>query len=322
MNARFDDARARAAAERVRQGLPELAKAELGVIGGSGLYEMEGLSDVVEVRPRTPFGEPSDAILVGRVGDTRMAFLPRHGRGHRLTPSEVPYHANLYALKLLGVGRVVAVSACGSMREEIRPRDVVVPDQFVDRTKDRQATFFGRGIVAHVAFADPVCPVLSARLADEAAVVFADMDRAVAGTPEARRVHRGGSYLAMEGPQFSTRAESHIYRGWGVSVIGMTGLPEAKLAREAELCYGLLAYATDYDCWRQDEEAVTVAQVLGNLSANVSSAKGILRRLAETPLSGSRSDCGCAAALAGAIQTSPDAIDRDRARELRLLVGD
>ena len=322
MNARFDDARARAAAERVRQGLPELAKAELGVIGGSGLYEMEGLRDVVEVRPRTPFGEPSDAILVGRVGDTRMAFLPRHGRGHRLTPSEVPYRANLYALKLLGVGRVVAVSACGSMREEIRPRDVVVPDQFVDRTKDRQATFFGRGIVAHVAFADPVCPVLSARLADEAAVVFADMDRAVAGTPEARRVHRGGSYLAMEGPQFSTRAESHIYRGWGVSVIGMTGLPEAKLAREAELCYGLLAYATDYDCWRQDEEAVTVAQVLGNLSANVSSAKGILRRLAETPLSGSRSDCGCAAALAGAIQTSPDAIDRDRARELRLLVGD
>ena len=322
MNARFDDARARAAAERVRQGLPELAKAELGVIGGSGLYEMEGLSDVVEVRPRTPFGEPSDAILVGRVGDTRMAFLPRHGRGHRLTPSEVPYRANLYALKLLGVGRVVAVSACGSMREEIRPRDVVVPDQFVDRTKDRPATFFGRGIVAHVAFADPVCPVLSARLADEAAVVFADMDRAVAGTPEARRVHRGGSYLAMEGPQFSTRAESHIYRGWGVSVIGMTGLPEAKLAREAELCYGLLAYATDYDCWRQDEEAVTVAQVLGNLSANVSSARGILRRLAETPLSGSRSDCGCAAALAGAIQTSPDAIDRDRARELRLLVGD
>ena len=322
MNARFDDARARAAAERVRQGLPELAQAELGVIGGSGLYEMEGLSDVVEVRPRTPFGEPSDAILVGRVGDTRMAFLPRHGRGHRLTPSEVPYRANLYALKLLGVGRVVAVSACGSMREEIRPRDVVVPDQFVDRTKDRPATFFGGGIVAHVAFADPVCPVLSARLADEAAVVFADMDRAVAGTPEARRVHRGGSYLAMEGPQFSTRAESHIYRGWGVSVIGMTGLPEAKLAREAELCYGLLAYATDYDCWRQDEEAVTVAQVLGNLSANVSSAKGILRRLAETPLSGSRSDCGCAAALAGAIQTSPDAIDRDRARELRLLVGD
>jgi len=322
MNARFDDARARAAAERVRQGLPELAQAELGVIGGSGLYEMEGLSDVVEVRPRTPFGEPSDAILVGRVGDTRMAFLPRHGRGHRLTPSEVPYRANLYALKLLGVGRVVAVSACGSMREEIRPRDVVVPDQFVDRTKDRPATFFGRGIVAHVAFADPVCPVLSARLADEAAVVFADMDRAVAGTPEARRVHRGGSYLAMEGPQFSTRAESHIYRSWGVSVIGMTGLPEAKLAREAELCYGLLAYATDYDCWRQDEEPVTVAQVLGNLWANVSSAKGILRRLAETPLSGSRSDCGCTSALAGAIQTSPDAINLERALELRLLVGD
>ena len=322
MNTRVEDARARAAAERVRQGLPGLAEAELGVIGGSGLYEMEGLTDVVEVRPRTPFGEPSDVILVGHLGGIRIAFLPRHGRGHRLTPSEVPYRANVYALKLLGVGRVVAVSACGSMREEIRPRDVVVPDQFVDRTKDRPATFFGRGIVAHVAFADPVCPVLSARLADDAALVFADMDRPVAGTPEERRVHRGGSYVAMEGPQFSTRAESHIYRGWGVSVIGMTGLPEAKLAREAELCYGMLAYATDYDCWHEEEEAVTVAQVLGNLSANVSSAKGILRRLAETPLSGSRSDCGCAAALAGAIQTSPDAIDRDRARELRLLVGD
>jgi len=299
-----------------------MAEAELGVIGGSGLYEMEGLSDLVEVRPRTPFGDPSDAILVGRVGSIRIAFLPRHGRGHRLTPSEVPYRANMYALKLLGVGRVVAVSACGSMREEIRPRDVVVPDQFVDRTKDRAATFFGRGIVAHVAFADPVCPVLSARLADEAERVFAELDGPLAGTPAGRRVHRGGSYLAMEGPQFSTRAESHLYRSWGVSVIGMTGLPEAKLAREAELCYGMLAYATDYDCWHTEEETVTVAQVVANLSANVASAKTILRRLAEAPLPSARDDCACACALAGAVQTAPQAIDRDRAAELHLLVGE
>jgi len=241
VNPCLEASRARADLERVRQGLPEAAAADLGVIGGSGLYEIEGLRDVVEVRPATPFGEPSDAIVVGRLGETRIAFLPRHGRGHRLAPSEVPFRANMHALKLLGVGRVVAVSACGSMRRQIRPRDVVIPDQFVDRTKDRPATFFGRGIAVHVAFANPVCPVLSSRLADEAGHALAELDGERVGTPEARRVHRGGSYLAIEGPQFSTRAESLLYRGWGVSVIGMTGLPEARLAREAELCYGMLA---------------------------------------------------------------------------------
>ena len=322
VNPRFEAARARADLERVRQGLPEAAAADLGVIGGSGLYQIEGLRDVVEVRPATPFGEPSDAIVVGRLGETRIAFLPRHGRGHRLAPSEVPFRANLYALKLLGVGRVVAVSACGSMRRQIRPRDVVIPDQFVDRTKDRPATFFGHGIVVHVAFANPVCPVLSSRLADEADRAFAELDGKRVGTPQARRVHRGGSYLAIEGPQFSTRAESLLYRSWGVSVIGMTGLPEAGLAREAELCYGMLAYATDYDCWLETEEPVTVAQVVANLGANVSSAKAILRRLAESPLPRDRDDCGCASALSGAVQTSPEAIDRDRATELRLLLGD
>ncbi len=317
---RFESARARAAAERARQGLPALAEAGLAVIGGSGLYEIEGLSDVVEVRPGTPYGPPSDALVVGSLGPTRIAFLPRHGRGHRLTPSEVPYRANIYALKLLGVGSVVAVSACGSMRDEIRPRDVVVPDQFIDRTKDRAATLYGGGVVVHVAFADPFCPVLSARLADEAEAVFEDADGAAAGTAAARRVHRGGTYVAMEGPQFSTRAESHLYRSWGASVIGMTGLPEAKLAREAELCYGMLAYATDYDCWHEGEEAVTVAQVVANLGANVASARAILRRIATTGAPG-RDRCACASALSGAIQTDHSAVDRERVRELALLLG-
>ncbi len=318
--ARYASARARAAVERARQGLPELAEASLGVIGGSGLYKIDGLRDVVEVRPETPYGAPSDALVVGTLGTTRVAFLPRHGRGHRLTPSEVPFRANIYALKLLGVGSVVAVSACGSMREEIRPRDVVVPDQFIDRTKDRPATLYGRGVVVHVGFADPFCPVLSARLADEAEAVFSAADVAVAGSPAARRVHRGGTYLAMEGPQFSTRAESNLYRTWGVSVIGMTGLPEAKLAREAELCYGMLAYATDYDCWHEGEEAVSVAQVVANLGANVASARGIIGRVAETGAPG-RDRCACAAALVGAIQTDRASVDRARVRELDLLLG-
>ncbi len=292
------------------------------MIGGSGLYEVDGLRDVVDVRPETPYGPPSDALVVGSLGDTRVAFLPRHGRGHRLTPSEVPYQANVYALRLLGVGSVIAVSACGSMREEIRPRDVVVPDQLIDRTRDRPSTLFGRGVVVHVAFADPFCAVLSARLAEEAEAVFADADRegGVAGTPRARAVHRGGTYVAMEGPQFSTRAESNLYRSWGAGVIGMTALPEAKLAREAELCYGMLAYATDYDCWHEGEEPVTVAQVLANLGANVESARAILRRIAAGGLP-RRDDCGCAWALAGSIQTDPSAVDETRVRELSLLLG-
>ena len=319
---RADAAERRAAQARAREGLPESAEAALGVIGGSGLYEIGGLRDVVEVRPSTPYGPPSDALVVGTLGNTRVAFLPRHGRGHRLTPSEVPYRANVYALKLLGVGEVVAVSACGSLMEEIRPRDVVVPDQFMDRTKDRPATLYGKGVVVHVAFADPFCTTLSARLADLADAVFGESDRdaGIAGTERARRVHRGGTYVAMEGPQFSTRAESNLYRSWGASVIGMTGLPEAKLAREAELCYGMLAYATDYDCWHEDEEPVTVAQVVANLGANVASARSILTRLATDGLP-PRDACGCASALENAIQTDPAAIDRDRVHELSLLLG-
>ncbi len=320
--ARVAAARARAAAERGRQGLRASAEASLGVIGGSGLYEIEGLGDVVEVRPETPYGPPSDALVVGSLGDVRVAFLPRHGRGHRLMPSEVPYRANVYALRLLGVGSVIAVSACGSMREEIRPRDVVVPDQLIDRTRDRPATLYGHGVVVHVAFADPFCPVLSARLADAAEAIFANADResGVAGTPAARAVHRGGIYVAMEGPQFSTRAESILYRSWGAAVIGMTGLPEAKLAREAELCYAMLAYATDYDCWHEGEEPVTVAQVLANLGANVASARSIVRRITEGRLP-PRDACGCASALMGSVQTDTFAVDDARVRELSLLLG-
>lgn len=303
--------RARAAAERARQGLPDAAEAAIGVIGGSGLYEIEGLADVVEVRPSTPFGQPSDALVVGRLGETRLAFLPRHGRGHRLTPTEVPYRANVYALKLLGVQRVVAVTACGSMREEIAPRDLVVPDQLIDRTTRRPTTFFGEGVVVHVAFADPFCPVLSARLVADA--------RETLAAPT--NVHAGGTYLTMEGPQFSTRAEAAVHRSWGISVIGMTGAPEAKLAREAELCFAMLAFATDYDVWHETAEAVSVAQVLANLGANVAAAKSIVRSLAEHPMGENGAGCDCRTALAGAIQTDPAAIDPSRVRELELLVG-
>lgn len=302
----------RAAAERRRQGLPPGAVAELGIIGGSGLEAIDILSDVVEVRPATPYGLPSDTLLVGRIGPSRVAFLPRHGRAHQLTPTEVPFRANLYALKLLGAERVVGVAACGSMREEIAPRDLVVPDQVVDRTVHRASTFFGGGIVAHVAFADPFCPVLSERLATEGETALAS---------SGSRVHRGGTYLNMEGPQFSSRAEAAIHRSWGVSVIGMTAATEAKLAREAELCYGLLAFATDYDVWHTSAEPVTVAQVLANLGANVTAAKQIVTALAQRPIDDERSGCACASALAGAIQTDLRRIDRERAQELYLLVG-
>lgn len=302
----------RAAAERHRQGLPAGATAEIGIVGGSGLEAIDILSDVVEVRPATPYGLPSDTLLVGRIGRSRVAFLPRHGRAHQLTPSEVPFRANLYALKLLGVERVVGVAACGSMREEIAPRDLVVPDQLIDRTVHRASTFFGGGIVAHVGFADPFCPVLSGRLAVEG-------ESALASTGS--RVHRGGTYLNMEGPQFSTRAEAAIHRSWGVSVIGMTAATEAKLAREAELCYGLLAFATDHDVWHTSAEPVTVAQVLANLSANVAAAKLIVTALAERPIDDGRTGCTCASALAGAIQTDLRRIASERAQELHLLVG-
>lgn len=278
----------------------------VGIVGGSGLYEMDGLTDVRWLTVKTPFGDPSDAYCVGRLGGRSVIFLPRHGRGHRLSPSELNFRANIYGFRRLGARSVISVSAVGSMKEEIRPLHLVIPDQFFDHTKRRVSTFFGDGIVAHVGMADPVCPVL-ADLLEQAA-------REAGAT-----VHRGGTYLCIEGPQFSTRGESNIYRRWGVSVIGMTNMPEAKLAREAELCYATLALATDYDVWHEGHDAVTVEAVVANLLKNVATAKEVLRRV--IPRAGKPCTAGCRHALRDALITSPTAFPSRTRRRLDLLIG-
>ncbi|MBI5905297.1 MAG: S-methyl-5'-thioadenosine phosphorylase [Deltaproteobacteria bacterium] len=278
----------------------------LGIIGGSGLYEMEGMRNVRQVTVRTPFGDPSDAITVGEIDGRTLAFLPRHGRGHRIPPSRINYRANIYAMKKIGVDAILSISAVGSMKERIRPGDIVVVDQFYDHTKFRPNTFFEDGVAGHIAFADPVCPVLS-----EAAHASA---RKVV-----KRVHRGGTYLCMEGPAFSTRAESNIYRKWGVDVIGMTNMPEAKLAREAEICYAALALATDYDCWHASEEDVTVEAILAILRRNVENSKRIVREVAKRlPLPGG---CRCGNALEFALITDRKRIPASARKRLSLLVG-
>jgi 5'-methylthioadenosine phosphorylase len=275
--------------------------AAIGVIGGSGLYALAGLADAREVSVATPFGAPSDALLLGRIGDVSVAFLARHGRDHRSLPGEINYRANIYAMKSLGVGRVLSASAVGSMKEGIHPREVVVPDQFIDRTVGRDATFFGEGIAAHVGFADPIC--------DETRRVLLEAARAAGAS-----AHDGGTYLCIEGPAFSTRAESRLYRSWGVDVIGMTNLTEAKLAREAELCYATLALVTDYDCWHDESEDVSVTGVLENLRANAALAAAALRD-AVLALPPARARCGCADALRHAIITPLAAISAEaRAR--------
>ena len=277
----------------------------LGIIGGSGLYEMEGLEDLRWVRVRTPFGEPSDAYGTGRLGDRRVIFLPRHGRGHRITPTEINYRANIYGLKALGARWVISVSAVGSMKEEIHPLDLVIPNQFFDHTRRRVSTFFGDGIVGHVGMAEPVCPALG--------------DLLETGSREAgARVHRGGTYICIEGPQFSTKGESQIYRRWGVSVIGMTNMPEAKLAREAELCYATLALATDYDVWHESHAAVTVEAVVANLLKNVATAKVVLRRV--IPQVGKACAAGCGDALASAVITDPRTFPPRTRKRLGLLL--
>jgi 5'-methylthioadenosine phosphorylase len=254
-----------------------MAQASIGIIGGSGLYKMDALKDVEEVHIQTPFGSPSDALILGTLDNTRVAFLARHGRNHTLLPSELPFRANIYAMKQLGVQYLISASAVGSLKEEAKPLDMVVPDQFIDRTKNRISTFFGEGIVAHIAFADPICKNLAVVLADAIASL---------NLPEVT-LHRGGTYVCMEGPAFSTKAESNLYRSWGATIIGMTNLPEAKLAREAEIAYATLALVTDYDCWHPDHDSVTVELVIGNLLRNAANAQKVIqetvRRLSENP---------------------------------------
>ncbi len=254
-----------------------MAQAHIGIIGGSGLYKMDTLKDVEEIQVQTPFGSPSDALILGTIEGTRVAFLARHGRNHTLLPSELPFQANIYAMKQLGVEYLISASAVGSLKEEAKPLDMVVPDQFIDRTKNRASTFFGEGIVAHIAFAEPICKNLAVVVADAiASLKLPDVT-----------LHRGGTYICMEGPAFSTKAESHLYRSWDATVIGMTNLPEAKLAREAEIAYATLALVTDYDCWHPDHDSVTVEMVISNLQRNAVNAQKVIqetvRRLSANP---------------------------------------
>jgi 5'-methylthioadenosine phosphorylase len=279
----------------------------IGVIGGSGLYEMEGLRVVEEHEVETPFGRPSDRFVIGEIDGHRVAFLSRHGRGHRLMPTEIPFRANVYAFKVLGVEMILSASAVGSMKEEYHPTDIVFPRQFIDKTRHRPDTFFGNGIVGHIAFADPVCNELADRLAD-------------AAEAEGARTHRTGTYLCMEGPQFSTRAESFLYRSWGVDVIGMTNMQEARLAREAEICYATMALVTDYDCWHETEAAVSVEAVIGYLHENAKTAAAIVRRVIPGLASRNRS-CACATALQYAILTDPARVPDNVKADLAPIVG-
>jgi 5'-methylthioadenosine phosphorylase len=283
-----------------------LQQAEIGIIGGSGLYAMPELTSVREERVETPFGDPSDAFVLGELEGRKVAFLSRHGRGHKLLPSELNFRANIYGFKKLGVERILSISAVGSLKEEHKPTDFVIPDQFIDRTVHRIATFFGDGIVGHVAFGDPVCAVVAQTL--------------VAACKSENLVGRaGGTYVCMEGPQFSTRAESNLYRSWGADVIGMTNLQEAKLAREAEICYATVAMVTDYDCWHESHDAVTVDQIVSVLNQNAANAcKVVKAAVAAMPRERS---CACASALQYAILTSPEAIPETTRERLDLLMG-
>src|SRR5438477_12643033 len=281
--------------------------AQVGVIGGSGLYEMEGLRVIEEREIETPFGAPSDPIVIGDVDDVPVAFLARHGGGHRTLPNEINYRANIFGFKVLGVHTILSASAVGSMKLDYAPTDIVFPDQFIDRTRHRPDTFFGNGIVGHVAFADPICDAV-------AAIAF------TAGREAGARVHERGVYVCIEGPQFSTRAESNLYRSWGVDVIGMTNLQEAKLAREAEICFAAMALVTDYDCWHETAESVSVEAIFGYLKANAEMAQRILR-LAVPRAAARERDCACVNALQYAIVTDPAKIPAETKRKLAPIIG-
>ncbi len=283
-----------------------MPEAKVGIIGGSGLYKMEGMMGVEKVKVSTPFGEPSDTIILGNLEGVKVAFLPRHGEGHRIGPNELPAKANIYALKSLGVERIISVSAVGSLKDKIEPLDIVIPDQLIDTTKGRASTFFTDGIVGHVSFAEPFCPVLRQISFEVSTKVGAN-------------VHKGGTYLVVEGPQFSTKAESQLYCSWGVDVVGMTGLPEAKLAREAEICYATLAIVTDYDCWHPSYESVTTEMILTNLRKGIDTVRKILKLL--LPSVPQKRDCACASALKYAIATEAKYIPKEKKKELGLLIG-
>ena len=279
---------------------------KIGIIGGSGLYEMEVLTDVENVSMETPFGAPSDSYVIGTLEGIRVAFLSRHGRGHRLIPSELNFRANIYGFKKLGIEQLISVTAVGSLKENIRPLDIVIPDQFFDCTKERPSTFFGNGLVAHIPFADPVCPDLAQLIYNGGKDVGASM-------------HNGGTLLCIEGPAFSTRAEANVYRQWGMDIIGMTSLQEAKLAREAEICWAAMAMVTDFDCWHEEESEVNVETVVQNLKQNISLAKKIIQAVVPQ-ISGERK-CICAQALNNAIMTEAGAIPPETRKKLELLVG-
>jgi 5'-methylthioadenosine phosphorylase len=283
-----------------------LQEAEIGIIGGSGLYSMPGLTEIREEKVTTPFGDPSDSFILGNLEGRKVAFLARHGRGHRLLPSELNFRANIYAMKQLGVERIVSVSAVGSLKEEHKPTDFVIPDQFIDRTFLRTSTFFGDGVVGHVAFGDPVCATVAGAAAE------ACTSSNVVGK-------QGGTYVCMEGPQFSTKAESNLYRSWGADVVGMTNLQEAKLAREAEICYATVAMVTDYDCWHPDHDSVTVDQIVAVLHQNAENAAKVVRAtVAALP---AERNCACATAAKFAILTQPSAIPAEARERLKLLFG-
>jgi 5'-methylthioadenosine phosphorylase len=281
-------------------------RAEIGIIGGSGLYDMAGLTDREEVTLQTPFGDPSGPFVLATLRGRRVAFLARHGVGHRISPTELNFRANIFGMKLLGVTAILSASAVGSLKEALKPLDIVVPDQFIDRTRGRISTFFGRGLVAHIAFAHPIC--------GEVAKVVATAGENVGAT-----VHRGGTYVCMEGPQFSTLAESRLYRSWGADIIGMTNLQEAKLAREAEICYSTIALVTDYDCWHPDHDAVTVDMVVATLLQNAKTAQHLIAEAVEK-LPAERA-CSCGRALQSAIITRPEAIPAAVKKELAPIIG-
>jgi 5'-methylthioadenosine phosphorylase len=283
-----------------------MEKVKIGIIGGSGLYDMPGLTERKEVAIETPFGHPSDSLIIGTFSGARIAFLARHGRGHRLMPSELNFRANIYAFKLLGIERILSVSAVGSLKEEIEPLDIVLPDQFLDRTRGRISSFFGNGLVAHIAFGDPVCPDLLGQVHQ-------------ASGRAGIKTKRGGTYLCMEGPAFSTKAESNLYRSWGMDVIGMTNLQEAKLAREAEICYVTIALVTDYDCWHETHEAVSADMIIGNLQKNVRAAQAIIAQTVRD-LNYTRK-CQCGEALKYSLITDEASIPAEAKKRLECIVG-